>query len=104
MGFSWGGFGALAAHRCSAGVGQAVPGTLWDWCRITSKAALGSSRISLCPTAPVWGLSSAPAPHWALSLLCAALAEPHPDLLGLMAPRLISPFPETWKLPSLALW
>lgn len=64
----------------------------------------GSSRTWLCPTAPIRGLSCAPAPHWAPNLLCAALAEPRPDLLGLMAPRFISPFPETWKLLSPALW
>lgn len=104
VGFSWRGCGAVAAHSCSAPVGQADPGVLWDWCRIIGKAALGSSRTSLCPTAPVWGLSSAPAPRWALRILCAAPAEPHPDLLGLMAARFISPFHETWKLLSLALW
>lgn len=104
MGFSRRGFGAVAAHTCSACVGQAVPGMLWDWCRIGSKAAPGSSRTCLCPTAPLWDFSCAPAPSWARSLLCAALAVPHPDLLGLMAPRFISPFPETWKLLFLALW
>lgn len=94
VGFSWRGCGAVAAHSCSAPVGQAVPGVLWGWCGIIGKAALGSSRTSLCPTAPVWGLSSAPAPRWALRILCAAPAEPHPDLLGLMAPTFISPFHE----------
>lgn len=80
------------------------------WGRITSKAAKGSTRICLCPTAPVWDLGCVhhgrAVPHrtaeepplppgpGAVSV-CGSEAprEPRPDALRPMGPRFISLFP-----------